>query len=123
MANDKGEPDRPDPAPSFELPEIRSVSFRRVPFRPPARRNFASALPVVEEAVEFLVETDAPFPVRALGPTLYVGEVAVTEVVADDPTHYRFVALAPEALRDGSGISVGWTGSAAARVDSGFTYG
>jgi len=56
------------------------------------------------------VQTDAPIPVRALGPVLYVGSTPVTEVREDDPTHYRFIALEPDALERGAPLRLAWSG-------------
>lgn len=97
--------------PRFDLPAVVSVEARPATFEPPRRRNFASQLPVLESTVEFLVETDAPIPVRALAPVIYVGETAVTEVFAEGDTHYRFVALQPDELRAGAPITLGWSGA------------
>jgi hypothetical protein len=122
MATDSSDFDRPEPTPSFELPGIRDVSIRRVQFISPERRNFKSAMTAVDNAVEFVVETSAPIPIRALGPALFIGDVAITEVTADDDHHYRFVALAPETLEQDARISLGWTDRSSTRVESAFTY-
>jgi len=99
---------------SLQLPGVVAVQAQRVTPEPPARRNFDSALPRPEQAIEFAVETDAPIPIRALAPVLFVGDTAVTEVRADDPTHYRFLALQPDALQDGAVLRLGWSGRAPA---------
>lgn len=117
MTTDSGAAER-RPRPDFRLPRPLSITARAIRFSPPKRRNFTSQLPSVESAVEFVIETDGPIPVRDLGPVLYVGEVAVTECTADDDTHYRFVALDPAALRDGAPITLGWAGGGD-RVDIG----
>jgi hypothetical protein len=111
------------PRPHFDLPRPVSVTARLTRFEPPERRNFESALPRLTRTVEFLVETDAPIPVRAAAPVLYVGDVPVTEVVADDDTHYRFIALQPESLRRGAPVTLGWSGQPPSdRIDAGTPF-
>ena len=109
MSSDPGARDR-RLRPHLGLPRPVSVTARLVSFEPPRHRHFDSALPRLERTVELLVETDGPIPARGLSPVLYVGEVPVTEVVADDETHYRFVAMEPERLREGAPITLGWSG-------------
>lgn len=122
MSSDPGARER-RPRPHFGLPRPVSVTARLTRFEPPQRRNFESALPRLPRTVEFLVETDAPIPVRALSPVLYVGDVPVTEVVADDDTHYRFIAMQPASLRQGARVTLGWSGQPASdRVDTGATF-
>lgn len=109
--------------PDFDLPRVISVVARPTRFEPPTRRNFSSELPVLESTVEFLVETEAPIPIRALAPVIYVGETAVTEVFADDDTHYRFVAMRPNELRQGEPVTLGWSGTRVEeRIDTGIRF-
>lgn len=110
MSTDAGQLEPSEPQPEFDLPQVADLRVRRVPLEPAQRRNFTSALPRLDSTVEFVVETDAPIPVRALAPVLYVGETPVTEVSADDATRYRFVALHPDALEPGAPIRLGWSG-------------
>src|SRR5215211_2756304 len=122
MTSDPGASDR-GPKPNYDLPRVISVAAHSTRFEPPTRRNFTSELPVLESTVEFLVETEAPIPIRALAPVIYVGETAVTEVFADDDTHYRFVAMRPEELRVGEPVTLGWSGARAEeRVDTGIAF-
>ena len=114
MTSDPGGRQADAPKPDFRLPEVLDLRVQRVPFEPPRHRNFESALARFggQEVVEFLVQTATPIPIRALGPALYVGDVAVTEVTQLEPTTYRFVAFSPEALRAGAPITLGWSGQA-----------
>jgi hypothetical protein len=122
MSSDPGELEPREASPIFELPQVKSVETRRTQFIP-RRRNFRSALPEVDNAVEFVVATDSSIPARALGPVLVVGETVLTEVAADDDTHYRFVALEPEALEPGAPISLGWSGRPPAEsIPTGFRF-
>lgn len=123
MTSDAGRREPRGRRPDLALPAVVSLTAHRVRFEPPARRNFDSVLPRLESTVEIVVETDRPVPVRALAPVLYVGDVPLTEVTADDETHYRFVGLQPADLRDGAAITFGWSGAPAdERVETRFVF-
>ena len=122
MSNDQGTREPRGRRPDFRLPEVLGVLARRARFEPPAHRNFESSLPALDSTVEFLVETAGPIPARALAPVLYVGDVPLTEVSAEDETHYRFVAMAPDQLREGAPVTLGWSGLAAERVETGYRF-
>jgi hypothetical protein len=122
MSSDPGELEPQPDRPTYELPRVTSVETRRTQFAP-RRRNFKTALPDVDTAVEFLVVTDGAIPARALGPVLVVGESILTEVAAADDTHYRFVALEPQTLEPGAPISLGWSGRPVAEsIPTGFRF-
>ena len=111
MTSDPGAEFQPSSRPlDVRLPAIRGVRVRRVVVRPPERRNLVSTLPPSEDAVEIEVDTEFPIPIRAMGPVLYVGDVALTEAVAVSPTTYRFTGLDRGALPDGAPLALGWTG-------------
>lgn len=110
MASDRGSRQPGLPSQDLELPEVLDVRIRQVRYEAPKRRNFTSALPTHREAVEFVVVTDRPIPVRALGPVLYVGDTPVTEVTAREKNVYRFVSFETKALARGARISLGWSG-------------
>jgi hypothetical protein len=110
MTTDSGSRERDAEKPDFSLPDVLDLRTRRITFEPPQHRNFVSAL-TEGEAVEFVITTDKPIPIRALGPVLYVGETPVGESAPlRKKNAYRFVALEPEALRSGAPVSLGWTG-------------
>ena len=112
MSSDAGErrPDRQRV--DFVMPKLMDVQIRSTRFDPPRLNNFTSALVSSDESVEFVVRTDRPIPIRALGPALYVGETPVTEVTQLGPNTYRFVALTRQRLRPGAPIRLGWAGQA-----------
>jgi hypothetical protein len=110
MAHDPGGR-RPDPERAdHDLPALRDLQVRRVRFSPPERRNLRSEPTGEHDAIEFVVRTERPIPIRALGPALWVGDVPVTESSEVQEGTYRFLALDPEALRRGAPITLGWTG-------------
>lgn len=111
MTNDTSSPRR-GAAPNWTLPEVLAIRMRRIPFEPPKRRNFRSSFARYSEAVEFIVETDAPIPSRATSPALFVGETAVTEGSALGATRYRFLAFELERLKPGARIAFGWANDA-----------
>jgi hypothetical protein len=110
MTDDPGARQPNAPRPDFELPEVRDIRIRRVPFEPPRRRNFDSSLSDSDEVVEFVVTTEAPIPTRDLGPALYIGSTPVIECEPIDDNVYRFLALQPKLLERGAPIRLGWTG-------------
>jgi hypothetical protein len=124
MTADAGSPEPKEPRPDFELPELVDVRIRRVTYEPPKLRNFRSALADERQAVEFVVTTDRPIPIRALGPALYVGGTALTETKPLRKRNtYRFFAFDTDALEPGAPISLGWSGQPSGeRRESRFTY-
>jgi hypothetical protein len=96
-------------APDWDLPEIRELSIRRVPFRARELKNFTSRFANYVEAIEFLVQTYGPIPARGSGPALFVGDVPVKEGGLVEDNLYQFVALEPDELTPGAPISFGWT--------------
>ena len=117
MSGDPGErlPDRPRV--DFTLPRVLDIRTRATEFEPPRLNNFESSLPRSGDAVEFVVTTDRPIPIRALGPALFVGETPVTEVTEVAPNTYRFIAPTREGLETGAPISLGWTGQRPAETE------
>ena len=92
MSGDSGERLPDLPRADFPMPKVLDIQIRVTTFEAPRLRNFTSSLPRSDEAVEFIVQTDGPIPIRALAPALYVGDAAVTEVTEVGPNTYRFVA-------------------------------
>jgi hypothetical protein len=103
------EPRRPVRDPWY-LPDIRRVEAVLRRYRRP--RVTYEGLERVEnkQAVELLVETSDPFPVRALSPVLYIGDEPVPDWELEDDSHYRFFAFRPERLEEGAPLSLGWPG-------------
>jgi len=109
MTTDSSQPLPGAPRPEWTLPEITGIQIRRIPFQARKPRNFESALANVREAVEFLVKTSGPIPIRALGPALFIGEVQVTESEQVGENEYRFLAYNNiDQLKTGAPIRFGW---------------
>ncbi len=116
MSSDAGSR-RPDPPRAdFAMPKVLDIKIRATAFKAPRHRNFRSSLRSSDDAVEFIVTTDGPIPVRALGPALYVGAIAVTEASQVGPNTYRFVAPSRAHLKRAAPISLSWSDEAPKEV-------
>jgi hypothetical protein len=108
MSSDAGSPIAPRKPSAVDLPRIRELRIRRIPFEPPKLEHFKSSLARHKEAVEFIVETEGEVPVRAYGPALFVGDVEVNQSERMGKTTWRLLAFEPERLKSGAPISWGW---------------
>ena len=90
------------------LPDVLSLEIRRRHFDPPRRVTRKGVDHFVSDAVEFEVTISEAFPIRALGPALWVGNEALTSAEADGLT-YHFFAFEPEKLKPHAQISLGWS--------------
>lgn len=124
MAADASTREKDAPKPDFSLPEVIELRTRKIRYEPPQHRNFESVLAQHEEAIEFVITTDRPIPIRALGPVLYVGDAPVGESapLQRRKNAYRFLAFDAEALQPGAPISLGWSGRPQERRPTKFTY-
>jgi len=108
MSTDAGSPIPPRRPPSRDLPPIRQIRIRRVPWDAPELEHFRSSLAKHKEAIEFMVETEGPVPVRAYGPALFVGDVEVNQSECVGERTWRLLAYEPKRLIPGAPISWGW---------------
>jgi hypothetical protein len=123
MSTDSGNLEPEAPKPDFELPELVDLRVRRVHFEAPKLRNFRSTFAEQHEAVEFVITTDRPIPIRALGPALFVGKTPVTDArPLRKKNAYRFLAFDPQSLKPGAPISLGWSGQPRGERRSQFVY-
>jgi hypothetical protein len=100
------------PAPDIQrLPRIESVKAVRIRYRRPVQYAEGASRKETDAAIEFQVRTSDDFPIRALGPALFVGDVAVTESERLGDRQYRFVAYGEPRFEENAPISVGWIGS------------
>lgn len=104
------------------LPEVVAVQVHRVRYRRPRRLTVQGKDHQLAEAVEIVVETSEPLPIRALNPVLYVGDTALTVAEGEGERRYRFLAPRPDDLQPGAPIALGWNESGAARQPTRFTY-
>ena len=110
------------PADSWHLPEVLSVKASKVRF-PQPRLYYVGTRPVLaEEAVEILVRTDGPFPVRTLSPAIFIGDVPILDYETMDRNVYRFLAYDPSGLREGTAISLGWPQFPRRKIKTRFVY-
>jgi hypothetical protein len=108
MSTDAGSPIAPRPLFSTDLPDIVRLTIRRIAFHAPKLEYFKSSLERYTHAIEFVVETDGPVPVRAYGPALFIGDVEVNQSERVDDTTWRLLAFEPVRLKTGAPISWGW---------------
>jgi hypothetical protein len=94
----------------WHLPEILSVEAVRVHFRKPVPHADGPKRTESREAIELRVRTSAPFPVRALSPALFIGDVVVNEYSPLEKNLYLFISYEPGRLKRGVPILLGWYG-------------
>ena len=123
MDADKGSRQRPHHQIDFRrLPEILQVEIRHVHYSKP--RPYVDGLRLLEirEGIEITIRTSEEFPVRALSPVLFVGDVALTEGEQVGEKLYRFYFPYVERLKEEEPISLGWTRNPKDRVQTPFVY-
>ena len=109
------EPDAPRS--DWTLPKVLDIKIKKIPYQAPKLRNFKSSLEQYKEAIEFIVKTDGPIPIRALGPVLYVGEAVVGEGSEIKKNQYRFLAFEFDELKSEAPISLSWPGEPPAKQE------
>jgi hypothetical protein len=95
---------------NFKLPQIENIEIKLIPYEAPKLRYFKSSFSKYSQAIEFLITTDAPIPVRALSPVLYIGEIPLAEGETIKENSYRFLAFEINELKDNTPIYFGWQG-------------
>jgi hypothetical protein len=110
MPVDQTPPIQIAPAPNWGLPAITDVKIQSAKFEPKAPSNFAHPMDAVANAMEIVVSLEAPVPVRAMSPVLWVGDRKLTEseMVDKSGKKMRFWALTPDTLQPGAPITLGW---------------
>jgi hypothetical protein len=94
----------------WALPRVLEVEFRPVRYPEPRPYYVGSERRQTSEALEILVRTALPLPIRALSPAIYVGDVPVEDYEVAGPNLYRYLVFNPGALLAGSPVSFGWPG-------------
>ena len=106
-----------------KLPEVLSIEIRRRRFEKPRRVTREGVDHFVSVAIEFVVKVSAPFPVRALGPALWVGDEALTSADADGLTYHFFAfEFEFERLKEGAPISLGWSSPSESRKKTKYRF-
>jgi hypothetical protein len=122
MATDFGTPHHyPHIVNLSKLPDVVSLEIRRRHFDQPRRVTRKGVDHFVSEAVEFEVRISEAFPVRALGPALWVGNEALTSADAEGLT-YHFFAFEPDKLKPNALISLGWSSPSEGRKETGYRF-
>jgi hypothetical protein len=93
------------------LPEIEYVRAVRVYYDKPVLYAEGALRKEANEAIEFQLTTSADFPIRALTPALFVGDIAVTEGRRVGERQYRFVSYGQPQFEENAPIALGWVGS------------
>jgi hypothetical protein len=101
------EPERTGP---WALPRVLGVEFRPVTYPEPRIYYVGRERRQTSEAVEILVRTAAPLPIRALSPVIFVGERVVADYDEAGPNLYRYLAFDPRTLAPNAPLSLGWPG-------------
>jgi hypothetical protein len=123
MTMDSSRPIRRPRSPDlWRLPEVREVRIRRRRFDPPRRVTTAGVDREEEVAIEVEISLSESFPVRALGPVLWIGDEPLTIAESDGKTTYRFFSFDPEALARNAPISLAWNSPNAPRRETSFRY-
>ena len=78
VMNTRG-PRRPQEGGRWLLPRVLEVEFRPVKYEAPRPYYVGRERRQTSDALEIMVRTSAPLPVRALSPVIYVGEVPVAD--------------------------------------------
>jgi hypothetical protein len=92
----------------FQLPEIVSVTARRVVSKKPWLRVIKGREIYYNEAVQFTVKTSGEFPMSSYSPALYVGETQVDYWIGLGENRYAFLSFEIEKLEEGAPIRLGW---------------
>jgi hypothetical protein len=122
MATDSGTPHQfPNVIDISKVPDVVSLKIRRRRFEPARRVTRKGVDHFVSDAVEFEVKLSEAFPVRALGPALWVGNEALTAADTEGLT-YRFFAFEPDRLKPNAPIALGWSSPSEARKETTYRF-
>ncbi|HMK29714.1 MAG TPA: hypothetical protein VK473_08535 [Terriglobales bacterium] len=123
MSIDSGGPSpKPKPIDLWRLPEILELRVRRRHFEPAFRVTTEGKDRLVRDAVEVEIRVTEPFPIRGLGPVLWIGDEPLTIAESDGKKTYRFLAFKPNALRADAPISLSWNSPGARRTETRFRF-
>jgi hypothetical protein len=106
----------------WRLPEIAGIEIVHAQYPAPIVRYEGGQRLEYWEAVELLVQTITPFPVRALSPALFVDDTGIGSFETLGENLYRFFAFDFQSFQGGETIFLGWPQAPEQKVDTGFTY-
>jgi hypothetical protein len=91
-----------------ELPGVLGVEASRVHYDPPRRYYVGKEIRETPEGIQILVRTAEPFPIGAISPVLFIGDVIVADYEVAGPMLYRFLLFDPVRVTLGAPIALGW---------------
>jgi hypothetical protein len=106
----------------WKLPEILDLKIRARSFDPPRRVTTQGVDREVREGVEVEIHVSEPFPIRAVGPVLWVGGAPLTIAESDGKTTYRFFSFQPESLKADVPVSLSWNTPGSPKKTTAFRY-
>ena len=105
------------------IPGVTGIQIRRAHFAPPIRFYQRGDLVARSDAIELLVQTTAPMPVRDDAPVLFIGDVQIDDYDLVAQQTYRYRAFDVDRLERGARISIGWPSAPpAARIATPFVF-
>src|SRR6266446_5775232 len=104
-----------------KLPDVVSLEIRHRHFDQPRRVTERGVDRFVSDAIEFEVRISEPFPIRALGPALWVGDEPLTSADSEGLT-YHFFAFEPDKLKRNAPISLGWSSPSEAHKETPYLF-
>ncbi len=121
MASDSGKPHHPSYPNLSRVPDLVRLEIKHRHFDPPRRVTERGVDRFVTEALEFECHVSAAFPIRALGPALWVGDVALTSAETEGLT-YRFFAFESDRIEPNAPISLGWSSPSETRKQTKYRF-
>jgi hypothetical protein len=104
-----------------KLPDVVSLAIRPRHFDKPRRVTRKGVDHFVSNAIEFEVRITEAFPIRALGPALWVGDEPLTSADVDGLT-YHFFAFEPDKLKPDALIALGWSSPSEGRKETRYRF-
>jgi hypothetical protein len=106
----------------WHLPKVLEVTVHSRHYDPPRRITSKGVDRQVHDGVEVEIRVSEPFPVRALGPVLWVGDEPLTVAEGAGKNVYRFLSFEPARLKANAPISLGWNSQRSPKKETEFRY-
>lgn len=120
MTNDPNGPGRFDKL--SELPAVTGVEISLVNFARPQQFYSGGRLVAHDRALQILLRTAGPLPIRGVTPVIFIGDVKVAAYTLAGPNLYRFLAYDIEKLRPGAPIALGWPFAPELKIPTDFRF-